>query len=334
MKPHLILLAAVGALALVSCQRGLEETRNAVATTAAAVDAEFTAVRVAEEHLVTALSTLYETKATLDLSTQGMDVAEGGLYQSFPGDKYYYKSQVRPTALYVSTGRPATAEVKAQVKFFEFLEPSLVAATHASDLLTVSFYGVQRPTTVALMAPWADVVSTLPPGIDVTMFEWYTRGLHSAGRPVWSSAPFTDLTTGWVMDVSAPVKASGEDEGVAVLSVNLEKLSRKYLAAQTLPLLLAGHDGTVVGITPSAQALLGIQALEAVDYLRQKRENTFAPGKYKWGDPSQTAEVQALGRLVAEGRPEFELNLGGKAYTVVQKAVPETQMVVVGFAAH
>ncbi len=28
------------------------------------------------------------------------------------------------------------------------------------------------------------------------MFEWYQRGLKSAGDPVWSPKPFTDLNTG------------------------------------------------------------------------------------------------------------------------------------------
>jgi len=326
-------LVALASFFLVSCDSAVEDTKKVVVSTVQSINKEFVIVREGQETLVNEVKGLYGRWGDLDLSTKGMDATEGGLYASFPGGKYYYKNKEQGSALYASPGRPVDEAIKKQVKFLEYVDPFLQKTWSASDVQTVAFYGVREPITLALMSPWFDVVSRLPPGIDLNMFEWYQRGLKSTGPAVWSVKPFTDLSTGWVMDVSMPVVVDGQVKGVGVSSVNLEKLGTKYLKDQKSAVLLLGSDTTVVAESPLAQTYLGIRPLESVDFFKQVKENSFAAGKYLLVDPAQPADLQELGRQILLGKESFEATLGGKRYAVQQSVVSENQMRVVGLTA-
>lgn len=326
----LLLSAGLAVAALVSCDGRPEATRQAVSATADAVNAEFVALRQADETLVADVAALYGKIDTLDLSTKGMDVSEGGIYASFRGNQYYYKTVPQAACLYCSPGRPVDEAIKKQAKFLEYVQPFLQKAQQVSPLALTAFYGVQEPVTLALIAPWRDVVSVLPPGLTLSMFEWCNRGLKSPGPAVWSAQPFADLSAGWVMDVSAPVRVGGEVKGVTVISADLAKVAGRFIKPQKEALVLMGPDTTVVGISPAAEAVLRVPALEAMDYLKQIKENTFAPGKYRIADPSQNQDLQILGQNLIQGKDGFEAQIGGQRFLVVQKVLPENRMVVVG----
>jgi hypothetical protein len=180
------------------------------------------------------------------------------------------------------------------------------------------------------MVPYFDVASALPPGIKLSMFEWFNRGLGSAGASLWSKEPFVDLATGWVMDVAGPVVRDGGRKGATVISVNLGKLNDKHLAKAPGNLVLLSAAGVVMGVSPGAESALGVAGLN-VDILQKTKENKFAMNDYKLGAPARNALAKALAAVLDSGAAEGTVNADGKTRGWMSVAVPEVGCRLVGF---
>ncbi len=183
-----------------------------------------------------------------------------------------------------------------------------------------------------MLYPWIDVISFLPPKLDLARQEWFYRGLASSGGGVWSKGPFVSLFGGWVEDVAAPVKFGPTSRGVVVMTVVLEKINQKYFAEQPENLFMVGPDLTLVMANKAARHALDLKVIEDVDYIKQMRENAFAGDVYKLSDKGQPPEIQQLAADIAAGKKAFTLSAKGRTWNVFVAKVPETGFFVVGFA--
>ena len=153
-----------------------------------------------------------------------------GEFKSFQNGTFYFKPERSGASYYLSPWNPGDEALKRELRLMQYLEPAVVKASGTSDLYKMTFYGVYQPQSIAMIAPWLDVISNFPPHLDLTVFEWFRRGLYSDGRAIWAPAPFADLVNGWVVDIAAPAMSGGKVKGVAVQSVSISKLNRKYFS--------------------------------------------------------------------------------------------------------
>ena len=301
MKTKLFLgLSSLIILAILSgCTDKRKELESATQESASVINQEFVNIRIAVNDFKTSIEGVVNNLGSLDLSTDKLDVSQGGLFKMFPENKYYYKTLAEGSCFYLSPGKPLEEGMKKELRIQQYLEPFAQKASATSKNIGMVFYGVHDPWTIAIMDPWIDVVSIFPPGVDLRYFEWYNRGLKSPGEALWSEKPFTDLATGWVMDVSVPIKTPDGIRGVSVISLNMSKLQRNFFQPRKDNLILLGSDLTIVGSTLGAKELLGIKLLEDFDFVKQMKENTFAPDEFKLASETQPPLVQEIAKKIS-----------------------------------
>ncbi len=325
------LWGAAAALILVSCGQA-EVVRAKVDVIAQKLSDNLASVRTSEQDFVSAADSVYANLDRASLSTKGMDVKDGGIFQTFQGNTYYYKTVHEGASFYLSPMRPVDDGLRRDIKALQQTEGLLKTAYEKnSDVMVLSFFGVRNPLSIGMLYPWIDVVSFLPPKIDFAQQEWFTRGLAS-GKAAWSHGPFVSLFGGWVEDISAPVAFSPTSQGVVVMTVVLEKINKKYFADEPENLFMVGPDLTLVMANKPARAALDLKVIEDVDYIKQMRENAFAGDVYKLSDPGQPPEIQAMATQIAAGKKAFPLVAKGRTWNVFVAKVPETGFFVAGFA--
>jgi hypothetical protein len=326
-----LLFAAFLALALCSCGAAVRVSREETRAKAAEIEAGFRAVRAAEEALAASIEATYAGSGKLDLSVDGMDAERGGQFASFQGGKFYYKTSKAGCCYYCSPMGPVTDAIRREIRLMGYFEGDLAAA-HAAlpDYLSVVFYGIREPTSIGVMFPWTDVVSTYPPGVSFSAFEWFRRGLASPGPSLWSAQPFADLVNGWVMDLAKPIGAEGKTKGVVVIGIRMTKASEYYLGKAKTPLLLLAADSTVMGASPSARAATGLNPLEDAAMVRQLSANSFVPASQRLDYESRPPELRELAVKALSGQSGFDLSLGGASWAVESIRIPEIGFYLVG----
>jgi hypothetical protein len=300
--------------------------------TAAAINADFAKARQANDALVTALDAVYAKAGQLDLDTAFLSAEAGGAFRVFGANQFFVKTKAEGACYYYSLGgkAPDPAMLR-EIRLAGYGEAALTAAWKATaDINTVVFFGFDVPSDLALMVPYFDVASALPPGIRLTMFEWYKRGIAATGGSLWSQEPFVDLTTGWVMDVAGRVVRDGGGLGATVISVNLGKINDKHLAKTADNLVLLSAAGVVMGTTAAAADALGVAGLNA-DVLQKTKENRFATADYLLGADAQTPLAKALSAALATGAAEGSVAAAGKTRGWLSVPIPETRCRLVGF---
>jgi hypothetical protein len=329
-RPGPLAAAAAFALAvgLAACSGG-GSAKAAAARTAAAAQAVFVAVRESLVAMVAELEAVYAAAPTLDLSIAGMDKAEGGVFDYFRTDKglIYFKSTGEGCAYYASPADGVVTDaIKRRVRLMQRQEPALIKAYgKIADIGKIVFFGVHEPTSIGILYPYLDAVALFPPGLNFAAFDWYARGIANPGGPRWSAAPFTDLASGWVMDVAEAVRDGDRVVGTAVANLRMDRLASMLLAGREKDsLVLLGSDLTVIGLTAKAKAELGIAVLEDVDYVRQMRENSFVPERFRLDGSGQSPEIRELARRIRAGETEFVSPVAGRRRRCFAAPVPET----------
>lgn len=316
----------------VGCDRRADEVKARVSWIAENLNKDLEGMRASTVAFVAEAAKLYSHLDQYDLSTQGMDVKEGGVFDTFAGNKFYYKTVEAGASVYASPLKPVDDRLKKAIKTILHLEGPLKASYEAhQDLLNASFFGVHEPSSIAILYPFQDVVSHLPPGLDLHVLEWYTRGLNSSGQSLWSKGPFVSLYGGWVEDLAAPVVVEGRTVGVQVMIVGMEMVKAKYITKEAEQVFLLGPDLTLVAANASAQKALGLRVLEDIDYVKQMKENSFAPAVYQLSDPGQTEGLRSVASKIHAGEASFEASVAGTDWRFFVGSVKETGFYVVGF---
>jgi hypothetical protein len=318
-----------------SCGAELRASRAETVEVAARIRSGFSAIRIAEDSMVATIESVYAESASLDLSVGKMDVEDGGVFATFEGNKYYYKTLRSGCSYYCSPLRPVDDAMRREIRIMGYFEGALQKASESlPPYLDIIFYGIHEPLSIAMLYPAFDIVSIFPPGVRFTDFEWYDRGLESPGPGRWSALPFADLINGWVMDFSKPVKAGGATKGVAVISVDIMKASEYYLGKAVAPLVLIASDSTLMGASPKARALFGLAPLEDEALVKQMTANRFVPSAQRLDDASRPADIRSLASRVLAGESRFEQRIGAASWAVESIRIPEIGFYLVGLGRH
>lgn len=322
-------LILAGSLLLAGC--GTRGLARQVQDTAEKLNQDYITIRTALEELNRAVTRIYNHPEELDLTPRGVDVSEGGLFTAFEGNKFYYKITNSGAAYYLSPLRPVDDSMKQAIRQAGYAEPALEKA-HAAmpGLINTAYLGFSTPYTLALLYPWIDVVSVFPPGIPMEVFEWFRAGMALEKGPAWSPVPFTDLYSGWVMDVYMPVKKAGTNISLTLVSTSLRKAVIKYLEPSRYALLLLGPELSLLGVSAPARDILELKVLEDIDYVRQMKENTFIRDEFKLDHAGQTPVLQELAGAIRKGDSTLRIKEGGYTYHFVIARIPETGLYLVG----
>ena len=327
-----VILPVILGWVLVSCDQRPVLLKTKVETVTKELSADFVKIRGSETNLIRAAAQVYGNTGHLDLSVNKMDVRDGGIFESFQGNKYYYKTIKEGASFYASPAGPVDERTKKEIRAMQYFEGDLKDTFEKSkDLLILSFFGIHEPSSMAMLYPWTDVVSLLPPRLDFQSLEWYTRGYKSTGPALWAEKPFISLYGGWVEDISGPVPVKDKTKGVVVLTVLLDKVNSKYFKNEPENLLLLGHDLTLVVATPPARKALPLKVIEDVDYLKQMKSNSFASAAYQLSDPGQDEGIRRIAADITSGKTAFEEAVNGTTWVFFVGNVQETGFYTVGF---
>lgn len=329
------LATALGALcalaALAACTPADAQLKTLLNQAAEPLKREFSAVDTALTAYGQALDALHSQKPLESWDTQGLDVEQGGPFASFEGGRYYYKPEAEGSSYYASPNGPVPERMRREFRRLLEAEPLQAQAYGASPLISAVFFGRHEPDTIAQLYPWFDVVSTFPPGVPLLVFDWYRRGLASAGGNVWSPQPFTDLATGWVVDVARPVRGPAGVEGVAVISVSMRKLAQQHLLNTNSALLLLGQDGTLVAASARAKQAWDLKELGDFDFVRQMRENQLAAEEFRLSHPSQAEGLRQIAERLSAPADPFLTEVEGRSVWIAVQALEPSPLLLAGF---
>ncbi len=322
-----ILLSSI----LLSCSYQERQLSNETQKIAREMHQEFVAARLNIEDLVDNLQNIYNHLDQYDLSITNLDVKEGGLFTTYRNNDFYYKVTNIGAAFYLSPQKPITEDMKKEVKKATYTEKYMMDAyENHKDIIYMVFLGFDKPYNLALLYPWYDMISVFPPGVQLTQFEWYTRGLKSSGKAMWSEYPFTDLYNGWVIDISMPIKTSQGNIGVAVINMGIRKIVTKYLGNSQNNVLLIGPGMSLLGISSGVKDILDLKVIEDIDYTSQMKGNTFIQDEYKLSHQTQPEILQDLAKSILKGDAVFEGTYNGQQLYFTISKVPETGFFIVG----
>ncbi len=324
-------LAGLAFGSLISCARGASGLSSRLNLKATSLDNEMKAIRLAIEKMAQGMEAVYASTDQASLDAIPVDVSSGGFMQSFENYRFYHKPERSGLAFYYSTGKAPGPSALRDIRSLSLLEDLMKDASGASDIINIVFYGVAEPENVSVFYPWMDVVSIFPPFADLGVFEWYRRGVESEGPALWSQQPFTDLFSGWVMDVSVPVRFPDGRRSAAVMSVTLEKINFKYVTDSPDCLFLLARDSTLLGMSQAARKATGLSILEKNYMLEKLQQNRFAPEEYRLSDSGQAPEYQELAARVLAGERAFKISLAGSAREIRVAQVPEIGFYLLGF---
>jgi hypothetical protein len=320
----------VAALSFSGCQNS--DLKVKVAGVASQLSANLTSVRESAETFAKAAETVYGHLDRYNLSTKGMDVKDGGIFDTFQNNSYYFKTVKDGASYYASPMKPVDDTVRRPIRIMQQLEGDIKKAYDTNgDVMALAFFGVHEPMSLGMVYPWVDVVSFLPPKLQIKGMEWYTRGLSSTGPAKWSNGPFVSFYAGWIEDVAVPVIVNGGVQGVIVLATSLEKFRAKYFLPQTINLFMLGPDDTVFIANPAAKKALDLKVIEGFDYVKQLQNNSSPSDGFRLSDSSQPEGLPEVAKAIAAGKTEIEQRVAGKDWIFYVSPVPETGFRVVGF---
>jgi hypothetical protein len=316
-------------ITLAGCQGDLP---TKVADVTSKLSANFSSVGQAAKKFAQSAEQVYANLDKYDLSPKGLDVKDGGIFDTFENNTYYYKTVAKGASYYASPMKPVDDTLRREIRILQQIEKPLEDAyVEDADTLAIAFYGVHQPTSIAMLIPWADVISFFPPNIDLRNLEWYQRGLKSHGEVRWAQKPFVSFYRGWVEDVAVPIFDKSDVRGVAVLAASLEKINTKYFAARTDDLVLLGPDLTPFAASPSARTDLPLQVAKDFDYTKQLKTNPPANDDYRLSAPQQPIGLQHVAAKIEAGQTSFEEEVEGHQYRFYVGTIKEPRFYVVGF---
>lgn len=328
------LILFIATIFFTSCgSPGAALNRNTSAL-ASRMDAEFKSVRETLQALTASINAVYSNSSKLDLSVHKMDVKDGGLFETMSDFSFYYKASNDGVSYYCSPMAPVSDRIKREIRIMTHFEKDMKAAYEKhKDIITVSMYAVHEPMTIAAQSPWLLTVSTYPKAISIMVFEFYRRGQALDKGFQWSDKPFTDLVSGWVMDVVGPVLIPDGRKGVAVVGVNLASLAEKMVRYQDFRVLLIDSESTLLAMSTNAAPDFGLKVLKDFDYIRQMKENTFAPEQFKLTATNQPPALREAAEKIINGVTEIKAQINGRSYLFRAERLKEVKLIVVGYTA-
>lgn len=314
-----------------SCGPGGERQKASAQALADKWNGDFQKMQTSLEVLRKTVEDLYDRQDQLTLNVDSMDAPKGPY--KYLNHVFYYKENDPDNAVVAATGAyPVDRELKKEILLLENAKPALMSikknspATNISWIITVKSIGIGYP--------YFDFLSAIPQKLDLSQTFWFKMAapeLNPGKLTVWSKEPFAAMTgQGWYKTVAAPVYHLGQFMGIVSSDALIKEVVANDLRQSSDMIFVVTRDSLLLGATPSALKVLGLRVLEDFDYLKQMRENAFAPDSFRLNWEKNSSEITALGsRLKTLG--DFDHKLQGKDYHFASYDVPVGGFTVVTF---
>ncbi len=342
----------------------LQDARQEVERLAAKINDAFVTARDNTLLRKAIVEQAYENKDQYDLSIEGMDVSEGGVYKWFEEYVYYpvedkfdgkgmitfissesglyidpqleYRPENFSKARQIEKDGPEMAAVKQDIRLWEYI---LTDVTEAGDDIgyTEYVYFANPRQWLQIHNFYFDYVSAYSPKVIQEILgnlEWLVNGTpygNPEGIPLWTQDAFVAMVgEGWLETLSLPLYA--HDRYIGFLNANLYpvEIAEQDFKNNNHTVLFLGSSTSLLGVSKSAKALLEVKELHDFDYLEQMKENAFVQDEFKLTHESQKPSTQEIGKKILAGEKEFEVDIKGTTYTVIVGDIPEVNFYVVG----
>lgn len=335
----LIAISLVAGLA--SCGPDYSALDKKVEDIAKTIDTKFVETKDAVTKVGDFVQNLFDNMDQYDLSTEGMDVEDGGIYKSLDGIQYYDTDESKGTTFWASGMEPVEEWSKQRAKLYEQAEKIMTETQGGSDVM-LALWWISWDCVVKLAPRW-DLISTLPAKLDVRKNEWFYMGApenNPEGVTKWTSEPFAHMVGfGWILTCAHPIMytgpnaaANGHEAGVSA-DILINNIVKMFLKEEAENLLLISDDALLIGASDAAKEALEVTILEDVDYIAQFQENPLAAEEYKLTHASQGEGMNKIAAEVLAGKSGFEVTIDGKAYHVVAKELPDPAFYLIGLQA-
>ncbi len=338
----LMLMLVVCLFACGHHKKQVEEMKQETDRLAAEMNALFVEMKAVAVQNAEMIAAAFEQTDLDTLSSDGMDVEQGGIYTWMDG-VYYYPEKERLSGNGMVVFYNVRKRLSPDSKAFQAIQRKMALL----DSLRQTF---RRTSFVERYqgAGWffSDEIVSLSttiheyPSIDfetfpgMMVFEWWqqaTPDKNPQKTPFWTRDVFVSLTgDGWIETVSVPVYANGAFQGVVTQDISISDLRQTLIHEHPAMLLLLGPTASVAGMSQSAKTSLNVEELAAFDYLEQYQANPGIPEQHNLTFESHPADIRRLGQQVLSGQTQFELALSGKTCTVVVSKIPEVNFSIVG----
>lgn len=305
-----------------SCGPGGEHQVASARSLADKWNGDFRLMQTSLEELRKTVENLYDKAGSLDLDVNSMDAPKGPF--KFLNNVFYYKESDPDNAVVAATGAfPVDRDLKKEILLLEYAKPALIGikknspATNISWIITVKSIGIGYPNF--------DFLSAIPQKLDLSQTFWFKMASPEQDPEkvtVWSKEPFAAMTgQGWYKTVAAPLYHHGRFMGIVSSDALIKEVVANDLRQSKDMLFVVTKDSLLLGATASALKILGLKVLEDFDYLKQMRENAFAPDIFRLNWDKNSPEITTLGSQLKTTK-DFEQSIQGKNYHFTVFDVP------------
>jgi len=363
----LIIFVTICTLSLSACgghNKSTKETRQEVMRLAKKIDLAFVTTRKNTMIRKSIIERAYENMDKYDLSTEGMDVSEGGTYKWFEDYLYYstkdmfngkgminllsseaglyidpeleYKPENASKARKIAKDGSELSEIKKEIRLWEHIIVKVMNAGKDPGYSEFVFFANPR-LWLCIFSMYYDYASTINPRLTQEMLmgmEWLVNGApfgNPEGVPKWTKDVFASLTgEGWVINISVPMYAHGRYTGLVNSNLYPMEIAKKEFRNHSEQLIFMSPSASLLGISKSAKKVLDVKELHDFDYVEQMKKNVFVQDEFKLTHESQKPYTQEIGRKTLAGKKEFDVKIKEKSYTVIVSDIPEVHFFVVG----
>lgn len=310
---------------LFSCSNSYQNTKNEVDLIADKIQTDFISASRSVDEIVSYMEEVYRNYANLKYDIEDFTIDKGGTYENFEG--MYYRIRIGNEGSILATGNPQVDnKIKNKMKLLDdkALEKVQKVKESNANLNSSWFFTFDN---IAVGYPYYDVVSTLPPGLDLFSLPWATMAYREAA---WSPDPFVSLSSGWFMTRAAPVFINNYLEGIATSDIRILDLTYKYIDHSSYLLLLISQNTTLVGMSDILSEILETPKLSSYEYLTQLHENPETEDEHKILHESRDKLLRQMAINVLKGKTGLNTFINDKEYQVYYRKIPEVNFYVIG----
>jgi hypothetical protein len=235
---------------------------------------------------------------------------------------------------------PVDDSIKRELRLYEHLIPALREEYVRNRYTDEVIYCDKRSMVVGQTT--TNFEGLFPSGFDawevcrsgVTYYDyygWVDPDLNPERLPRWAPSAFVDLLGAFIQSVHAPVfrgETDTETSGFMGLHYNLEWVNAGTVYKSENRILILSSRSTLIGSSPDAMDVLGLQRFERQDpsFLAPEKvkEHVDVERNLERGKGHELAEL--AGNIRTE--PEFDITLKGRSFKVSVESVPELEFFV------
>lgn len=337
MKKSIIFLVVT--ILIFSCgNKKVDELKTAVDETTKKMAKSFSQLAKINEKNANKLQDILENPENYDLSTNKLDIENGGNFAWFGDWMYWSKKDLfdNSNVIYIDCEKPHddNEAIKRMIKMFVIARSSMQDIEYPFGITTNLFMDTKIGDFLTNQPKYdcESALPNLPPGL--SQFPWYSN-VNEENNPnkksIWGDIAINMVNGKWSIPVSFPVYNKDKFSGVALTSVNLIEMSDAYFEEVKQNLFFVGSKLSVLDITESVKDEININYATDFYMIDQLKDNPQLTEQLKLTDKSQPAGIQALGKKINNGETEFSNVIGENSYFFYINKIEGPGIYVVGF---